>query len=110
MNEIEKFRGDLARFASRQRTKTEAAEALGVSRTDFYRYLAGKTVPRRPRRDQMARRMRAIPGRRPIPAPVSEIQQLDVKSVTQLRNLLLHLVHMLDLDLAGRVGKVRKGG
>lgn len=106
MDQTDRFRAALWAFVGRQPSKTAAASALGVTRQDLYRYLAGETVPRSVRLDRMLARMS-------IGSPASEfakIPPLTEENVTLIRDALLHLASLLDLDLASRRGNERKGG
>ena len=99
------FRSDLATFVAGQPNKTQAAQQLKISRQDLYRYLTGKTEPHPERRRSMMIAMKGLARGKSSSFPPEMIQHLDVKSVTQMRDMLLHLVHLLDLDVASRLGK-----
>lgn len=104
------FRQALALFASNQPTKTLAAQKLGISRQDFYRYLDGSASPREARLRQLQERM-ASEGEQPaIPALPTDFSSLDRKSVTLLRDMMLHLVSLIDLDLSARTDNETGGG
>lgn len=104
------FKETLAEYVAGQSSKSAAARALGVTRMDLHRYLGGKTTPRRERLKGMMGLMTlsASPSVRALEA--TQNISLDAKSVTQLRNGLLHLLALLDLDLASRGSNERKGG
>jgi hypothetical protein len=67
MDEPDAFRTALWTYVGRQPSKRAAADALGITRTDLYRYLGGDTVPRSPRREEMLRAM--APGMLPTTGP-----------------------------------------
>ncbi|WP_199037234.1 hypothetical protein [Sphingomonas mollis] len=109
MDEPDAFRAALWTYVGRQPSKRAAADALGITRTDLYRYLGGDTAPRSTRREEMMRAMAT--GMRPMTGlSGDDFLNLSVESVTQLRDILLHLVSLLDLDLASRRVNERKGG
>lgn len=108
MDENDHFRAALWAFVGRQQSKTAAASELKVTRTDLYRYISGATVPRPDRMKQMMSRMAAG-----VTLPASgavEIPSMSEENVTQMRDMLLHLASLLDLDLASRRVNERKGG
>ena len=109
MEELDVFRTALWAYVGRQPSKKAAADALGITRTDLYRYLGGSTAPRPLRREEMMRAM--LPATHsPAVVPEHEFSGLSEESVTRLRSALIHLVSLLDLDLAGRRVNERKGG
>lgn len=108
MVEIERFRAALWAYVGRQSSKTAAAATLNVTRTDLYRYLSGETVPRPARLDEMVKTMSA--GGSPKTAAGVEIPHMSEESVTQMRDMLLHLASLLDLDLTSRRVIEGKGG
>lgn len=108
MSEPEEFTRNLAAFVEGQASKADAARILKISRTDLYRYLDGTTAPRPRRQRDMLEKMRAAP-RVPVGQPIEYISSLDVESVTSLRNMLVHLVTLIDLDAATRRGNEAKG-
>jgi hypothetical protein len=108
MNEKDRFRSALWAFVGRQQSKTAAASELKVTRTDLYRYISGSTVPRPDRMRQMMSRMAA--GVTFPASGASDTPPISEENVTQMRDMLLHLVSLLDLDLASRRVNERKGG
>lgn len=93
------FRSELKTFVSKVGNKTEAAAKLGISRPDLYRYLDGKTTPRPRRRKSLLNRIAPRPG----PDHLNEkIEALAPKDVALLRRMLIHLLHVVELDGRGR--------
>jgi len=108
MDQNDRFRTALWAFVGRQQSKTAAAIELKVTRTDLYRYLSGDTVPRPERMRQMMSRMAM--GVVPQASGAIDIPPMSEEKVTQMRDMLLHLASLLDLDLASRRVNERKGG
>lgn len=105
MDEDAEFKKALSRFAADQPTMVQAAAKLSITRQDLYRYIKGETVPRRKRRRQMMQMLRRRPEGIAMPITASHLPILDKKSVTNLRDVLLHLVRLIDLDEASRQGE-----
>lgn len=106
MGEKEAFQEEIVRFVERQPTKSAAADVLGISRQDLYRYLEGSSVPRLKRRESLLRIMHS-PSHVASPLALAAPRAVDVQSVTKIRDMMLHIVSLLDLDLAGRDGEER---
>lgn len=108
MDRNDRFRAALWAFVGRQQSKAAAAIELKVTRTDLYRYLSGDTVPRPERMRRMMSRMAA--GSVLSVSDAIDIPPMPEENVTQMRDMLLHLASLLDLDLASRRVNERKGG
>lgn len=102
------FRAALAQFVKSRPSKTDAARHLSLTRQDLYRYLDGKTSPREPRRDDLLQKIQAAHLTSPHHVTMTEFPRLDQQSVTQLRNYMLHLVSLIDLDETVKRGNGRK--
>lgn len=109
MDEAEEFRSALWGFVGRQPSKKAAADTLKITRTDLYRYLSGDTAPRQQRRDEMMQVMHSATASHPAQVG-QKVTGLSSERVTDLRDTLLHLASLLDLDLASRHVNERKGG
>ncbi len=110
MKQASDFQRELEQYVRAQPGKVAASKKLGVSRQDLYRYLKGETEPRPDRKAEMLRRMGVGRSSKPILGIPSDIVTLDVESVTLIRDCMLHLVRLIDLDLQSRPVKERKGG
>lgn len=107
-SEVE-FREELRRYLGRQPSKIGAARALGITRQDLHRYATGVTAPRADRRRKLMSLMRAK-APPPAPSPGAAQALISAADVAQLRDALLHLVTLVELDLATRRGDERKDG
>jgi transcriptional regulator with XRE-family HTH domain len=97
MDDRDRFRARLAAFVDSRGSRSEAADDLGVARMTLYRYLNGRSFPR----PSQIHAMELVIG--PLGGSLSASEPfdgLDQESVTRLRNTLLHLVRLIDLDVA----------
>jgi len=109
MVDVALFRAELRRFVEQGASKAAAARALGISRQDLYRYLRGATTPRSGRLRTLLTAMQPQ-GQAAEAAEVARSAILSMDRVADLRDVLLHLVSLVELDLAVRQGDERKGG
>lgn len=106
----ETLKAELERFVARHGTRTAAAEALGISRMDLYRYLHQKTVPRPKTVASLISALERTGAPKIEPAVDDQSDSFELDTVTKLRDLMLQCVTLLELDLARRGGNAGKGG
>ncbi|PZU07395.1 MAG: hypothetical protein DI606_16665 [Sphingobium sp.] len=108
MSATDPFHADLREFVNNQASRVEAARILGIKRQDLYRYLNGASAPREKRKQQIIKLIGAPTSQLETRTISQEFSGLDTQSVTRLRDMMLHLVSLIDLDLAGRTVNERK--
>lgn len=108
MSATDPFYADLRKFVDSQASRVEAARILGIKRQDLYRYLSGASAPREKRKQQIIKLIKAPTSQLETRTISQEFSGLDTQSVTCLRDMMLHLVSLIDLDLAGRNVNERK--
>ena len=109
MNGASDFRSKLATFVAAQPTKAEAARVLGITRQDLYRYLGSKSRPRPLKASKLVERMRRLNGANPQTDSADQQPLFSTADLARLRDTLLHLVTLVELDLASRRGDERRG-
>lgn len=91
------FHGELLWFANAQKSWAEAARILKISRNDLYRYKRGG-VPHAGRKADLKKVILAARASCATPITPDSVS-LSREKITLLRDMLLHLVHAIDLDL-----------
>lgn len=109
MNGASDFRSKLATFVAAQPTKAEAARVLGITRQDLYLYLGSKSRPRPLKASKLVERMRRLNGANPQTNSADQQPLFSTPDLARLRDTLLHLVTLVELDLASRRGDERRG-
>ncbi len=104
------FRRLIAAYVAAQPTQAEAARSLDLKRQTLHRYLKGQSYPRPQRLKLLMRTMRAAPGSDDAKTLPHRIASLSEENVVLLRDMMVHLVTLIDLDVGSRGGKERKDG
>lgn len=109
MDDKVEFQRAITAYVDDQPTQAVAARKLGLKRQTIHRYVRGQSYPRPNRRRQLLQAIGAVPV---SPASVfpSDLSLLDDENLMRFRDLMVHLVTLIDLDVASRGGKERKGG
>lgn len=110
MDEKMLFRRSIAAYVDAQPTQAEAARILGLERQTLHRYLKGQSYPRPQRLRLLMRKVRAAPGPDGAKALPDRIASLSDENIVLLRDMMVHLVTLIDLDVGSRGGKERKDG
>ncbi|EZP52686.1 helix-turn-helix domain-containing protein [Sphingomonas sp. RIT328] len=110
MDDKAQFQRAIAAYVEDQPTQAVAARKLGLNRQTVHRYVKGQSHPRVKRRRDLLRLIGGGPeGGEAMKMP-PQLSSLDDESLRGFRDLMVHLVTLIDLDVASRAGKERKGG
>ncbi len=105
MSEAEQFKAELGAYWQAAPNKSDAARRLQVGRQQVYKYVSGSVTPRMERRDAMIRRMRQGQDE----APPSSVA-FHPERALRMRQLLVELMTLLDLDEPVRGGTLQEDG